>query len=598
MTRSVQLEYLEKLEKADIDGVGPKFEEAVLSAAVRYAKLPDLVPLLNMNGLQKANVSLLEPTFAQNNLDEVRLCQLAMKALVLERLVPLVGKGEESKSEVLGLAKALREVAEASAAPGVSLVRKAFLSDLDLIACTILGVLGEPVHRLNAEESLQKVTSLVKDSGKEGYKFVFRKALEQDVFWRGEVAKYMEAAVAAATLLPDVEKLSKKLAKSLHSSNADEIRTTLCEITTRLPIFRTSLPSHHLVDLEEALGQAFWVLLGDKDLANDEKKLASAREVIAEYLKLPMVEGGADNAAITQAKAAESHCQEMLQQLQLSSVEQAVVSTLDTFKAGKVGLDAWEALSKQLMGAEMLTAAAKEALANNAKHLVQALSSELLSEFKPDVLSAASQTLKQVAPLVPDEDGAVLREVAKHSLAYQELQKARTPLQNAEKVFEKREQRDMRVAAGVLVQKLEKCQSLAPQQDNVALFCKSVERIVVQAEKTLKELKDVFKENYEKTLSTSVDVAAPLVSSRNEWKDNLMGSQDTVPWKVLLKAGGPLVDPKGEHATLIVEILHAYSEFSKDRCIPEQSVSLDLLMCGIVKHSYSNVVSYCDYATS
>ena len=81
----MQLEYLKKLEDADMEGVGPRFEEAVLSAAVQHSELHQLASLLTMVEKQKGNVSLVQPSFSMNNLDETKLCQIAMRALVIGR---------------------------------------------------------------------------------------------------------------------------------------------------------------------------------------------------------------------------------------------------------------------------------------------------------------------------------------------------------------------------------------------------------------------------------------------------------------------------------------------------------------------------------
>ena len=335
MARKQQLEYLGKLDEADLDGVGPKFEEAVLSAAVQYADVKDLVSLLSMADKQAAPVNLLEPKFAQNNLDEVKLCQVAMKAIILERLVPLVAKGADGRAEVLSVAKAMRQVVSGNKRPEASLVFSAYLSELDLIACAILGVLGEAIHGLTAEGVLQKVQSVVKDSGKEGYKFIFRKALEQSSFWKGEVAKYMESAVAVATLVPELESLHTNLRKHLEALHQADALKELRHIIKRLPVFRTSLPGQLLVDVENAVGELMWQLLGHAPESKDGMAaLASVNDVIGEFLGLPTVEG-MTSEALARVKAAQSHCQEMLQELKAANVEQCILEALKGFMQKK-----------------------------------------------------------------------------------------------------------------------------------------------------------------------------------------------------------------------------------------------------------------------
>ena len=564
MARKVQLDYLKRLDDADIEGVGPKFEEAVLSAAVQYSDLGELASLLDMSGKQKVNVSLLQPSFARNNLEVTKLCQIAMRAIVIDRMVPLVSSGEDSKDDVVQLAMTLRAVASVNAEASESLVLSGFLSELDLIACTVLGVLGKPMVGVTAAEALTKVTSLIKDSGKEGYKFIFRKALEQSAYWKGEVAKYMESAVAAATLLPEVNALQKQLLGSLERLKKDEALEQLRCSVKRLPLFRTSLQSKFLSELETQIGELCWLLLGEESGVRDvEETLTSVSQVMDDYLALPVPEGDDLRASIARVEEAKKHCQEMLQEMKVAKVEQCVRAALEPFKGSTVSVAEWKALGQEVLSPELLNNEAKAALDEKLRFLVSSLGAELTGEARKEVLESAFHTLKRLPPALPDEEGKVIAEIVGIGRLFEDLLQARGPLQDVEKVFEKRDQREMRLKVGQLVQKLSACQALSPQLQNAQLFCQSLQKVQVETEKVLKHLQEEFKTKYEAVFSRCVENASSLVTRHATWKEGLMGPRDSVVWKVLLKSAAHLLDPKAENGT--VEIMDIHSEFIKER---------------------------------
>ena len=459
----------------------------------------------------------------------------------------------------------MREVAQANTVKNGSLVLSGFQSDLDLIACCVLGVLGKPMPGISSNDALAKVTSVVKDSGKEGYKFIFRKALEQSVYWKGEVAKHMESAVAAATLLPEVDTLQEQLAENLRVLQKKEALEQLRQSIKRLPLFRTSLQSKFLAGLETKIGEVFWLLLSEEPgpgAEDVESTLATVSQLIDDYLAVPLVEGSEHSTE--QAKVAQSHCREMLQAFKIAKAEQEVKAALEPFNGPAVGLAEWEAVAKMVLAAEVLNEGAKAALTDKLGFLVSALSAELLGDMRKEVLESAFHTLKRLPAALSDENGMVVTEILEISHLFQDLRQARQPLEDVEKVFEKRDQREMRLKAGQLVQKLSACQALSPQLRNVQMFCQSLHTVQVETEKLLMRLKDEFQAKYEAVFAQSVEVVSPLVAKHGAWKTDLMGPRDSVSWKLLLKSAAHLLDTKVDHGT--VDIMHLHSDFSKDCC--------------------------------
>ena len=222
----------------------------------------------------------------------------------------------------------------------------------------------------------------------------------------------------------------------------------------------------------------------------------------------------------------------------------------------------WQELAKHLTVSDVISEKAKAALTENLKHLVQALAAELLGESRQDVLSTATHTLKHLPPLLPVDDGKSIAEIGSMALSFQELRRARQSLEDPDQVFEKREQKEMRLRTGQLVQKLKACQALVSQERNAALFCKSLEKIKVDTEKHLQWLKHVFQAKYEAVFKASAETLTPIVAAHAEWKSDLMGNRESVSLKKLLKSAEPALDTSPNNKT--VQILHLYTDFTKD----------------------------------
>eukprot|EP00971_Amphidinium_carterae_P340074 6478245-Amphidinium_carterae.1 len=213
--------------------------------------------------------------------DPIERAQLALRLGVSEYLVPELGKGEQSKENVAKIAKAFEALSNVGTSQSLVLnsAREQF-GIIGLVLQALTKPLTEDIVGTDGESSVKRIQACLKDTSREGYRFVVRKAIEQNEYWKSCCAAYFQHAVASYTLMPELNKLVASLEAAVSEESAQELSDAL----QQLPTFKGSLPQGYMPLQEAIVAKLERVVASKLDEEQVEKCIGP---IIGAFLTLP-----------------------------------------------------------------------------------------------------------------------------------------------------------------------------------------------------------------------------------------------------------------------------------------------------------------------
>eukprot|EP00971_Amphidinium_carterae_P346357 6487762-Amphidinium_carterae.3 len=184
-----------------------------------------------------------KPRIGDSEISESQQASVITEAVVTEKFLVLVNAGKDGRTQLLEFLKEAQKVT--SAQLNQKPVLDETLRELHEIVMCLEVLAGELAP---TQENIEKVELVVK--AKQGNRFLVTQALRMQLWCKQAEIKLFKAAVAAATVLPEMERHLTTLAAA---ANLPEKLEQIMVISRRLPIFLDAMEAASLEPLLSAM---------------------------------------------------------------------------------------------------------------------------------------------------------------------------------------------------------------------------------------------------------------------------------------------------------------------------------------------------------
>ena len=570
MTREVQLEVLEKFEANNVKP-GPVFTEAMFMIACQHAKLDDdagmetFLDLINaFDSANDSTLSLTHPKLSLLSFTEEEKATLCLKVLVMNKLVPLVGKGERGSKIVASLcARVLEMVTEAEKSGELSLVFKGLARQLQTLCQAFLEMLNPGATITHLKQIMETVSSTREKSS---YKFVLKKALEQNADYKKKITAAMSAALNEASCLPSIQAAVKSLKELQSAADEANIVEKLRPIAKEIVQWRTLLRGGATREVESLVVGTCEALL-DRDPGAFVHEL---NNIITTLESVPAIENTALPITPAWCDTVKKTLHERSQASACASLTASMEGALQCWKNSEsITKENWGELTDLLQKCMASKGIAGNALAAARAYLAafaKEVSVLLLNPADGDgavgtetMLTCACQSLLAACEAFDGEDKVLVKEVHTIASVFWELTRAMFSADDESvKAFFLNDCPGGKETS-LLLQRLLEAKNAKATHKHANMFLASLKPILTKSQSGLESLKEVCKSHYLSEMATLSEKLERVVTERAAWKENVM--TENTSWKLVLKAGKDIMSADGNKKT--VEIFQQASRLAK-----------------------------------